>query len=194
MAQTPYSNYVPLWQNCLHHFKGDIRTLARCEGPNKLPIHSSVESSWWAIEISNLNIGLLLSIFIRMCKFFFHFIHLKLTLFFFFYTLTFIKHSHQFVYYIYIYSNKIFNPHPPLTHPATINPPTQLLRMKKYNEIDSWISKNGGWGRSHSIIVNHANSIATHLVIRLVEFQSLSEDQIPIAHLELVRSNLNTKR
>ena len=36
---------------------------------------------------------------------------------------------------------------------------------------------------AHSIIGNHANSIATHLVIHLAEFQSLSENRIPIARL-----------
>ena len=42
--------------------------------------------------------------------------------------------------------------------------------------------KNTKYKWTRSIIGNHANSIATHLVIRLVEFQSLSENRIPIGH------------
>ena len=55
----------------------------------------------------------------------------------------------------------------------SINNAALNYHLKKKNTKYKW---------TRSIIGNHANSIATHLVIHLVEFQSLSENRIPIGH------------
>ena len=68
----------------------------------------------------------------KFCKF----IHLKPTFS--------ILHSHFYktpisVCLLHIYSNKIFNPHPPSTHPATIiNPPNHHLQLTNLQLIHSY--------------------------------------------------------